>query len=174
MKIFLPFQSHGIGGTSVFAERFRSGLAKFGHEVFFDFQDDYDVLFMIVQAPFHYLFDSKPKQKPIIQRLDGSWYWSVAGWKFPLYNAKATLIRHFFTDFTIYQSLYSQYCSNQLLGKKKNDPSRLVYNGVDLNLFTPIGKTLNLRDNPEQKLFFSSSVFRREDQIVPILEALKL
>ncbi len=174
MKIFLPFHSQGIGGTSVFAERFKAGMEQRGHEVFFEPGHAYDVLFLVVQAPFKYLWEARKKKIPIIQRLDGSWYWSVVQWRFPLYNAKAAIIRHFFTTFTIYQSLYSRYCSNIFLGKKQIDLSTIIYNGVDLNLFTPQGPTLALRDNPEQILFFSSSAFRREDQIVPIIEALKI
>lgn len=174
MKIFLPFQTQGIGGTSVFAERFKKGMTRFGHEVFFEEPPQYDLLFMIVQAPFRHIIKAKWKKIPIIQRLDGAWYWSVVQWKFPIFNAKATIIRHLFTHFTIYQSLYSKYSSEKFLGKKKSDPSAIIYNGVDTDLFNPQGDTLNLRDNPEQTLFFTSSVFRRKDQILPILEALEI
>ena len=79
-----------------------------GHEVFFEYRPDYDILFLIVQAPFQYLLEATKKKIPIVQRLDGVWYYSVAGWKFPLYNLKAMLIRHFFSDFSVYQSKYSK------------------------------------------------------------------
>ncbi|TXH07761.1 MAG: hypothetical protein E6R05_00130, partial [Candidatus Moraniibacteriota bacterium] len=172
MKIFFPFAATDIGGTSVFSRRFTAGMEARGHEVFYEYREDYDVLFMIVQAPFQYLVDAKRRGKPIIQRLDGVYYWTVAGWKFPLYNLKAALARHCFTDFTIYQSEYSRACAKRFLGPKLHDTSTLIYNGVDTNLFTPEGPTLALRDNPDQALFFSSSDFRREDQIIPIIQAL--
>ncbi len=173
MKIFLPFTIKGIGGTATFALKFKSGMEQQGHEVFFDYREDYDVLFLIVQCPLAYLWDAKKKGKKIIQRLDGTYYWSVSGWKYTLYNLKAKIIRHFFTDFTIYQSEYSKYCAEKFLGKKHSDPSSLIYNGVDLELFSSKGDTINIRDNPQQKIFFTASAFRRKDQIIPILQAME-
>lgn len=174
MKIFLPFKIKDIGGTATFAAKFKSGMESYGHQVFFEEPKKYDILFLIVQAPFRYLFDAKKKGKKIVQRLDGTYYWSVVRWKYPLYNLKARIIRYFFADFTIYQSEYSKYCAEKFLGKKQNDPSTLIYNGVDMNLFNPEGEKLNLRDNPKQRIFFTASAFRREDQIVPILHALEI
>ncbi len=173
MKIFLPFEIRGIGGTSTFAKKFQEGMQKHGHEVFFRYQKNYDVLFLVVQAPFKYLIEAKRRNIPIIQRLDGTYYWSVSGWKFPLYNLKAAIIRHSFADFTLYQSEYSKYCAKKFLGKKHLDPSVIIYNGTDLDLFSPKGETINLRDTPDQKIFFTASAFRREDQIIPLFHALK-
>lgn len=174
MRIFLPFTIQGIGGTATFAIKFKQGMEAYGHTVFFEEPEEYDVLFLIVQAPFKYLIDAKRRGKKIVQRLDGTYYWSVASWKFPLFNLKAAIIRHFFTDFTIYQSEYSKYCAEKFLGKKRHDPSVLIYNGVDLNLFSPDGPKKDLRDNPNQQIFFTASAFRREDQITPILKALEI
>lgn len=176
MKVFLPFQSKGVGflGVTTFAKKFQAGMEAKGHEVFFEYRPDYDVLMMIVQAPFVYLREAKHRHIPIVQRLDGVFYWTTSRFMFPLLNLKATLIRHCFTDFTIYQSQFSQYSSNTFLGKKYRDPSALIYNGVDLDVFTTQGKRIDLRDNPDQKIFFTVSGFRRKDQIVPMLEALKI
>lgn len=172
MKIFLPFTIKDTGGTTEFTLKFKEGMEKRGHEVFFEYRPDYDILFMIVQAPFKYLIEAKFRRKPIVQRLDGVLYWSVASWKFPFLNAKATIIRHAFADYTIYQSRYSKYCAEKFLGKKLRDPSTLIYNGVNTKLFSPEGEKLDLRDTPDQKIFFTVSAFRREDQIVPIFDAL--
>lgn len=172
MKIFIPFARKDIGGTSIFATKFKVGMEKLGHEVFFEYREDYDILFLIVQAPFRYLFDAKRRGKKIVQRLDGTYYWSVASWKFPLYNLKAALIRHLFTDLTIYQSRYSKYCAEKFLGRKNLDLSAIIYNGVDTHNFSPKGEILSLRSHPKQKVFFTASDFRRRDQIIPILEAL--
>lgn len=172
MNIFLPFTIKGIGGTTTFAAKFKEGMEKCGHTVSFDEPVDYDVLFLIVQAPFRYLWHAKRRGKKIVQRLDGTYYWSVASWRFPLYNLKAALIRHFFADFTIYQSEYSQFCAERFLGKKHPDPNALIYNGVDLGRFSPLGPIQKIRDTPEQQIFFTASAFRREDQIVPLLEGI--
>jgi len=174
MKIFLPFKIKDIGGPSSFAKKFQEGMQKRGHEVFFEHQADYDILFLIVQAPFKYLIEAKRKGKKIVQRLDGTHYWSVQGPMYLLFNLKAKIIRHFFADFTVYQSKYSKYCAEIFLGKKIRDPSAIIYNGVNLDLFSPTGDTINLRDNPEQEIFFTATAFRRENQIVPIIEALKI
>lgn len=176
MKIFLPFQGTGSGymGVGTFARKFKLGMEACGHEVFFEYRADYDILFLIVQAPFKYVWEAKRRKKPVVQRLDGVWYWSVVGWKFPLYNVKAQLIRHFFADFTVYQSRYSKYCVEKFLGKKRKERAAVIYNGVDLSVFSPEGERMeDLRDNPEQKIFLTASSFRRLDQIVPILETLK-
>ena len=174
MNIFIPFATRDIGGPSSFVKKFASGMEKRGHTVTFQETETYDVLFVIVQAPFSLLWKAKRAGKPIIQRLDGVYYWSVSGWKFPFLNAKAFLIRHLFTDYTIYQSQYSKHCSEIFLGKKRNDPHAIIYNGVDTELFSPEGSKELVRDFPEQKIFFTASEFRRKDQLFPILEALVL
>ncbi len=171
MKIFLPFAIKDIGGTSTFARKFKAGMEAAGHTVTYDYTPDYDVLFLIVQCPLKYLIDAKRRGKKIVQRLDGTYYWSVSGWKFPLMNAKATYIRQFFTDYTIYQSKYSQDCANRFLGKKRRDRHSVIYNGVDLSQFSHRGPKA-LKRKGERKIFFTASAFRRQDQIQPILDAL--
>lgn len=173
MKIFLPFKIKDIGGTSTFAKKFQTGMQAHGHEVFFEYRDDYDILFLIVQAPFKYLLEAKKRNIPIIQRLDGCYYFTVSGWKYPLYNLKAAITRRFFATFTIYQSEYSKYCAEKFLGKKFSSHSEIIYNGVDTDLFSPQGETIDLRDTSDQKIFFTASEFRRRDQIIPILETIK-
>ncbi len=172
MKIFIPFARRDIGGTSIFASKFKAGMEKHGHEVFFEYREDYDVLFLIVQGPFRYLLDAKKRGKKIVQRLDGTYYWSVASWKFPFYNLKAMLTRWFFADFSIYQSKYSQRCVEAFLGKMNPDPSTTIFNGVDTQLFSHEGETLSLREYPDQMVFFTVSDFRRKDQILPLLQAI--
>ena len=174
MKIFLPFQTKDIGGTTTFAKKFQEGMKKRGHDVFFEYRPDYDILFCIVQAPFKYLTEARRCGKKVVQRLDGVHYWSIQGYKYPLLNLKAKIIRHLFTDFTVYQSMYSKYSAEKFLGKKSVDPSTIIYNGVDLSLFSPEGERVRLRDNSNQKIFFTASAFRRENQIIPIIEALKV
>lgn len=171
MKVFLPFKVQEIGGTSTFARKFQAGMAAAGHEVFFDFREDYDVLFMIVQCPFRFLRHAKKHRRPIVQRLDGTFYWTAGGWKFPLLNAKAAIIRRFYTDFSIYQSAYSAESAKRFLGRKRPDPSVTIFNGADLGIFTPRGKKQPVRDYPDQAVFFTASAFRRRDQLDPLLAA---
>lgn len=176
MKIFAPMlKIRDTGGTSTFAKKFKQGLEEKGHVVFFDFQKDYDILFVIVQCNPFYLLHAKIHKKRIIQRLDGTFYWSTAKWKYPLLNFPPKFIHKFFSDFTVYQSKYSKYCADRFLGKRKDEKYTLIYNGSDLDLFCPIGEKIeNLRDNPSQKIFITVSRFRRKDQIIPIIEALRI
>lgn len=175
MKIFIPFKIEETGGTSIFAKKFKEGLEKKGHEVFFNFRKDYEVLFVIVQCNPLYLLHAKLHKKRIIQRLDGVYYWSVARWKYPLLNFPPKIVHKFFSDFTIYQSLYSKCCADKFLGKRKNEKYTIIFNGVDIRLFSPIGERIEkLKDNPEQKIFITVSKFRRSDQIMPIIKALEI
>ena len=121
MKIFIPFTIKDTGGTSTFAKKFGKKLEERGHEVFFDFRKDYDILFVIVQCNPLYLLHAKMNKRKIIQRLDGVYYWSVAQWKYPLLNFPPRFIHKFFSDFTVYQSKYSKYCADKFLGKRKNE-----------------------------------------------------
>jgi len=174
MKIFIPFTIRGTGGTVTFARKFKDGLEKHGHEVFFDFRKDYDILFVIVQCNPLYLLHAKLNKRKIVHRLDGVYYWSsVAKWKYPLLNFAPSLIHNFFSNFTVYQSQYSKYCADKFLGRRRDEKFSIIYNGVDLNIFSPKGEKIEgLRDNSEQKIFFTVSKFRRSDQIIPLIKAL--
>lgn len=176
MKIFAPmFRIRETGGTSTFVRKLKAGLEKIGHEVFFDFRKDYDALLVVVQCNPLYLLHAKIHKRKIIHRLDGTFYWSTAKWKYPILNFPPKIIHKFFSDFTVYQSRYSKYCADKFLGKRKDEKYTIIYNGVDTNLFSPVGEKIeNLRDNPDQKIFITASRFRRNDQIIPIIKALKI
>lgn len=175
MKIFIPYTVRETGGSSSFAKKFKKGLEEKGHEAFFDFRKDYDILFVIIQCNPLYLLHAKLNHKKIIHRLDGLYYWSVATWKYPLLNLAPKLIHKFFSDFTVYQSIYSKYCADKFLGKRKDEKYSIIYNGIDTKLFSSEGEKIeNLRDNPDQKIFITVSKFRRTDQIIPIIEALEI
>ncbi len=173
MKILVPFTVRDIGGPSSFVRKFQTEMERRGHAVTFDEGTEYDLVLVIVQAPFSTLFRARKLKKPIIQRLDGVYYWSVAKWRFPLLNLKAAIVRHFFTDYTVYQSEYSKRSAERFLGRTVRIPSTIIYNGVDTERFSPEGKTEALRDTPDQQVFFTASEFRRKDQILPILHALE-
>ncbi len=175
MKIFIPFTIRETGGTSSFAKKFKEGLEAQDHTVFFRFQEDYDILFVIVQCSPLYLLHAKFHKRKIVQRLDGVYYWSVASWKYLLLNFPPRFIHTWFSDFTIYQSHYSQYCADTFLGKCRDQQHALIYNGVSTHVFSPEGeKVETLRDNPQQTVFITVSQFRRSDQILPLIEAMEI
>lgn len=175
MKIFAPFHISDIGGTSVFAEKFRYGMATRGHEVVFKKPQNYDILFVIVHCAPQHLLHAKLHKKKIVHRLDGSYYWSVASWKYLLFNTPPAIVHRFFADATIYQSKYSKYCSLKFLGKPHAQIETIIYNGVDITLFAPEGEKIrDLRNTSTQEIFFTASKFRRTDQILPLIEAMKV
>lgn len=175
MKIFAPFHVDDVGGTSIFAKKFHEGMQARGHEVVFKKPKDYDVLFVIVHCAPQYLLHAKLHRKKIVHRLDGTYYWSVASWKYPLFNAPPALVHRYFADVTIYQSQYSKYCVEKFLGKARNSREVIIYNGVNTTLFTPKGEKIDsLCDNPSQEIFLSVSKFRRTDQVLPLIEAMKV
>ncbi len=170
MTVFLPFTATGLGGTTTFAAKFKAGMEARGHRVTLDGSEGYDALLAIVQCPFRYLRHAKRHGKPVIQRLDGTYYWTVAGWTFPFRNAKAALTRHLFADATVYQSDYSRDAANRFLGAKRGREA-VIYNGVDTALFSPRGPHNDLRERPGQTVLFTALAFRRENQILPLLAA---
>lgn len=174
MKIFIPYPVKDIGGSSIFIKKFQEGMQKRGHEIFFKYRPDYDYIFAIVVCYPQYLIHAKLTKKGIVQRLDGMFYYATSGWNYLRLNFPAWIIRKFFSNYTIYQSHYSKYCAEKFLGKKKNEKYSLIYNGVNIDKFSPTGKNIRneLQDNPEQKIFITASKFRREDQIIPLIDAL--
>lgn len=175
MKIFVPYPVKDIGGTSIFVKKFKKGMEERSHEVFFEYRPDYDYIFAIVVCYPQYLLPAKMKGKKIVQRLDGMCYYTTSGWNYLRLNFPAWFIRKFFSNYTIYQSHYSKYCTEKFIGKKRNEKYSLIYNGTDLKRFNPKGDDIRekLQDNPDQQLFITASKFRRKDQIIPIIEALK-
>lgn len=177
MKIFAPYLVRDIGGTSIFAKKFKSGLERAGHSVTFTMPEDhdYDLLFVIVFCLPHFLLDARLRGKKIVQRLDGVNYPSVAGWKYRFIDFPSRFINRFFADITIYQSKYSRHCVETFFGKSHTHKESIICNGVDTVRFSPDGERIpNIRDYPDQEIFFTASKFRRTDQIVPLIEAMKI
>lgn len=157
----------------MFSLKFKQIMEKRGHQVSFSEPRDYDVLFLIVQCPFDLLIKAKQMQKKVIQRLDGVYYWSISGPKFPLWNAKSAIIKNFFADYLVFQSKYSQHSAERFLGNLIPKPSTIIYNGVDTELFSNRGNSVNLRDNLRQEIIFSASEFRYRSQIDTLLESFR-
>ena len=147
-------------------------MEKRGHRVIFQYQPDYDLLLVSPSCLWRYLINAKKHKKPILHRLDGVFYPStIAGWRYPLFNLRLQTTQLFFTNFTVYQSKYSIRSCKRFLKTQYNNPSTLVYNGVDINQFSPTGKIKQLRKNPQQHIFITTGCFRRLDQVLPLIES---
>lgn len=174
MKICIPFKERKIGGPQTFVKKFTEELKKRGVSFTHNISDsDYDVVLVIVSYDLFKLWQVKKKGIPIIQRLDGVYFFSIKGLFYPLFNLKMKTIRNFMADYIIYQSQYSKKCCDRFLGKNDNQKYSIIYNGVDLEKFSPKGEKINLRDYPDQKILFTANAFRRKDMIVPILESVE-
>lgn len=175
MIIFAPITPAQTGGTSTFARNFQTIMRSNGHEVTFNYRKDYDVLFVIATCPWRYLFHAKLFKRPIVHRLDGVYTLStVAGRWYKWHNWPLKIIHKYFSSFTIYQSLYSQYCGHKFLGHRHNELKQIIYNGVDMNVFSPQGPVnQKLRHQGVKTIFITWSKFRRRDQIMPLIEVIK-
>ncbi len=166
--VWLPIKLRQTGGTSTFARKFQAGMAARGWQISFERPTHFDLLLASPGCPLPWLIAAKIAKIPIIQRLDGAYYpQSVAGRWYRLYNLPLKMVFHMADGF-IYQSQYSQRLCDRFLGKNKYRPQVIVYNGVDLERFTPEGhkKTLLGEDSP---VFVTVSRFRRRDQIEPLI-----
>lgn len=171
MVVFLPMVLSPTGGTSSFARKFQAGMHAAGHTVSFTYRPDYDVLLASPRAPWRYLKEARLAGKKIVHRLDGVYYpQTTAGWFYPLFNFPLRRIHRFFADVTIYQSKFSQKSCEYFLGTATH-PTSIIYNGVDLEQFSPVGPQGPLKNNPEQHVILTASRFRRADQIEPVSAA---
>mgnify|MGYP003526702643 FL=1 len=169
MKIFLPFAIQDIGGTSTFAYQFSHALQERGFVVTSTFSWDFDVLFVIADCPLRYLLLAKILGKKVVQRLDGIYHPAVAGKKYWLYNLNMKITHRYFADTVIYQSQFSKESCELFLGNTRAHTT-VIYNGVDEKLFTP--DQYKSFDAPIRLITYAK--FRRKDQILPLIEAVKL
>jgi len=169
MKIFLPYKNQDIGGTSTFANIFSSELKKRGFEIVSNPKKNYDILFVLSDCSLKYALDAKLKHKRIIQRLDGVYNFAANGWIYPILNIKMRIIHNLLADYIIYQSEFSKLSCEKFLGKTSAKTS-IIYNGVYIS---KIKSNKNItRSNKIKLLTFAK--FRRQDQIVPLIESVKL
>jgi glycosyltransferase involved in cell wall biosynthesis len=171
MKIFIPFSTKDIGGTSTFVGKFSKQLIKRGFVIIFNFEKNFDVLFIITDCSLFFPLYAKIKRKKIIQRLDGVYHPATpTGKRYWFYNLKMKIIHNFFADTVIYQSEFSKTSCEKFLGKTKAKEITIIYNGVDIEKIQP-------RENPTPHSplkLLTFAKFRRRDQIEPIIESVKL
>lgn len=170
MKIFLPYKTQSIGGTSTFANIFSSELKKRGFKITSNPKRNYDILFVLSDCSLRYVIDAKLKHKKIIQRLDGVYNFAANGWIYPILNIKMRIIHSLLADCIIYQSEFSKLSCEKFLGKTSAKKTLIIYNGVDTNKIKP---NKNITHSNKIKLL-TFAKFRRRDQIEPLIESVKL
>lgn len=172
MNIFIPtkFTKDGIGGYTVFPKKFKQCAETLGHQVFFKKPKTYDALLVIRKCSFRHLLEAKLRRKTIVQRMDGVCYPAVSGYWWRLLNFYTMIIHNFIADKIIYQSNFSKKNCETFLGRRHPTHSIIIYNGVDLNQFSPTGPRLALKDFTNQKIIIVVSSFRRDEDTRPIFE----
>ncbi len=173
MKIHIPQTTDGVGGISTFTRNLIRGLVASHVSLTYDMQDHADIVFVNTSRyTTRGLLSQKRSGAKVIQRLDGVSYRAHQGRLYPLHNFKLKLARRYLADHIVYQSEYSRLVCEKFLGHTKAD-STIIYNGVDTDMFSPHGEKKSLRDNPTQKVLISTGVFRRPEQISPLIDAAK-
>ncbi len=143
-RICVVPQVHGVGGMVSFLHKFSAGAQARGVQVTNDLSDTCSAVLVIGGTrQLHPLLQLKRRRVRIVQRLDGiNWIQRVrpVSLKHTLRaeygNLVLATIRRFVADRIVYQSGFSRWWWNQRFGVI-NKSSSLVYNGVDLQAYSP-------------------------------------
>ncbi|MFN8380331.1 MAG: glycosyltransferase family 4 protein [Anaerolineales bacterium] len=138
----------GTGGMASFRLKFEQGLKSRGVDVTYDLSATADAVLVIAGTRF--LLDlNRARQRGIrvVQRLDGVNWVQRVKWSGVKYSVRAeygnfmlSLIRNRFADRVIYQSQFIRKWWEDWYGLAKV-PATVIINGVDLNTYTPEGKS---------------------------------
>ena len=144
----------GPGGPSSFQAKLIHGLSALGIGTHHDPHTPGTQAVLVIGATrqFGDLLYAKRNHIRIIQRLDGmNWLHKrqSTGWKHYLrserMNLQLSFIRRWLADEIVYQSNFTRDWWNTVYGSLRK-PNRVIHNGVDLNTFTPKGKSELPRD----------------------------
>lgn len=139
---------HGVGGMVSFLYKFTAGAQARGVEVTYDLAvDSYDAVLVIGGTrQLAALARARRRGVRVVQRLDGlNWIQRVrpTSLKHSLRaeygNFILSAIRRYLATSIVYQSGFSQWWWDQRFGKV-DKPWSVVYNGVDLNTYSPGGE----------------------------------
>ncbi len=137
---------HGVGGMVSFRDKLSSGLQKRGVEVSEDPEDGYDALLVIAGTrDLGPLRRARKRGVRVVHRLDGI-NWLHRKHRTPLRvslraeaaNLLLAFIRRFHADRVVYQSEFIQRWWEDWYGRTRV-PNSVIYNGVDLSVYTPSG-----------------------------------
>lgn len=147
MKLCLTPQVHGVGGMVSFAAKLTAGLNAQGIAIQNDLRRaGYDTLLVIGGTrDLPGLWRARRRGVRVVQRLNGmNWVHRVqrTGWRHFLRaeygNFILATIRARLADHIVYQSEFARRWWERIYGPARV-PSSVIYNGVDLNSYTPDG-----------------------------------
>lgn len=146
-RICLVPQLKGIGGMVSFQARLSAGLARRGIQVTYDLENrPYEAVLVIGGTRnLAGLWSARRAGIPIVQRLDGrNWIHRVSSTSVRHYiraeygNWLLQLIRSQLASYIVYQSTFSRTWWERDKGQI-SCPNTVIFNGVDLNVYTPDG-----------------------------------
>lgn len=151
MRLCVYPQVHQTGGPATFQRKLANGLAQLNIGVTYDLANsDYDTILVVNstrQIP--ELLMRKRQGVRIVQRLGTPFLQhrdiSIGIRQFlltELRNYSMQFLRRYIADHVVYQSRYVQEQWEMRFGKAKVDSS-IIYNGVDLDKFSPHGPRYN-------------------------------
>ena len=144
----------GVGGPSSFQGRLKKGLEKRGFSVHFDPDRRDTSVILVIAGTRHMLKLSRAKKRgiPIIQRLNGmNWTHRKTNTGLRHYlraeinNWILATIRGSLASGIVYQSHFTQEWWNRQYGEVRV-PTRVILNGVELDVFTPQGTSTCPKD----------------------------
>lgn len=155
LRVCIPTSPAHVGGPTSFYRKLVSELAKRGVEVTNNLDDwPYQVILLIngtrrINKVLYY----KKRGARVVQRLGGlNWLHRrlPVTWREYLLaevrNINMWIIRKFLADHIVYQSRFVKDWWNSRYGVAKA-PSKIIYNGVDLALFSPDGPAYDCEDD---------------------------
>jgi glycosyltransferase involved in cell wall biosynthesis len=145
-RICITPRVSGVGGMVSFAAKFSAGLHQRGIEVTYDLDDTYDAVLVIGGTWRNLVGLRRAKRKgiPIVQRLDGiNWLHrkTRTGLRHWLRAESANWLLAYIRARLATRVVYQSHFVVEWWQQKEGDgpASRVNYNGVDLELFTPTG-----------------------------------
>jgi len=135
-----------LGGVTSFRLKFEQGLRARGVDVTHDLNESSDAVLVLAGTKNLYpLWQARNRGQRIVQRLDGLNWVHRARWAGLRYTVRAvygngnlSLIRSRIAEHVIYQSQFIKGWWEDWYGAARV-PSSVILNGVDLNLYSPIG-----------------------------------
>ncbi|MCJ7583483.1 MAG: glycosyltransferase family 4 protein [Anaerolineales bacterium] len=151
-RICIIPQASNVGGVTTFQQKLTIGLARRGVEVSHDLGDmPYEaVLLTSGTRQLLGLWQAKQRGIPIVQRLDGvNWIHRQrrTGWRHFLRaeygNRLLAFVRARIASRIVYQSEFVRGWWEDWFGAGRV-PSVVIHNGVDLQIYSPVGQIANL------------------------------
>lgn len=154
MKVCLVPRVHGVGGMVSFRNRLMAVFERWGVEVTQDLRDmPYQAVLVIGGTrQLSELWGVRRRGIPIVQRLDGlNWLHRLPSGVRPpslslryrlraeVANLTLAIIRRRLATAVVYQSQFARGWWERVYGQTPL-PNRVIYNGVDLDRFTPQGE----------------------------------